>query len=264
MTIDPRALQKQFRALANPADARFLQRFFKTGSGEYGEGDRFLGIRVPITRQFTREYQGPVIPAARLLLRSPYHEERLLALLLLVRAYDRAASDGQSEIYRFYLANTRYVNNWDMVDSSAPRIVGSHLLKRNRRVLNKLGGSGNVWERRIAVLATQTFIHSGEFKPTLELAERLLHDPHGLMHKAIGWMLREVGDRDRSILEGFLVRHAATMPRSMLRYAIEKLPLRLRRRYMGARNLTLSRRTDPATPGGGVARGPGSRATASP
>jgi len=237
MTTDPRALQKRIRALSNSRDARFLQRFFKTGPGEYGEGDRFLGIRVPVTRRLIREYQGPAIPAARLLLKSPYHEERLLALLLLVRAYPRATPEAQAEIYRFYLASTPYINNWDMVDCSAPQIVGRHLLKqRDRRVLNRLARSRNLWERRIAVLATQYFIRSGEFEPTLGLAERLLNDSHDLMHKAIGWMLREVGNRDRAVLVGFLDRHAARMPRTMLRYAIEKLPPRLRHRYMKAKS----------------------------
>ncbi|HEV8123934.1 MAG TPA: DNA alkylation repair protein [Gemmatimonadales bacterium] len=235
MTTDPRALQKQVRALANPADARFLQRFFKTGPGEYGEGDRFLGIRVPVTRRLVREYQGPAIPAARQLIKSPFHEERLLAVLLLVRAYDRATPTTQVEIYRLYLSNTPYINNWDIVDSSAPHIVGRHLLKRDRRVLNRLARSRNLWERRIAVLATQSFIRAGEFTPTLHLAERLLDDRHDLMHKAIGWMLREVGDRDRSALEEFLGRYAESMPRTMLRYAIEKLPPRVRRRYMKPR-----------------------------
>lgn len=232
--IEPRALQKRIRGLANPADARFLQRFFKTGPGEYGEGDRFLGIRVPATRQLIREYRGPALPAARLLLKSRYHEERLLALLLLVRAYARAAPAEQGAIYRFYLANTRHINNWDMVDCSAPQIVGLHLMERDRRVLNRLARSRNVWERRIAVLATQSFIRSGEYGPTLDLAERLLHDRHDLMHKAVGWMLREVGNRDRSVLERFLDRYAGKMPRTMLRYAIEKLPPRLRQRYMKA------------------------------
>jgi 3-methyladenine DNA glycosylase AlkD len=235
MTTDPRALQKQVRALANPADARFLQRFFKTGPGEYGEGDRFLGIRVPVTRRLVREYQGPAIPAARQLIKSPFHEERLLAVLLLVRAYDRATPTTQVEIYRLYLSNAPYINNWDIVDSSAPHIVGRHLLKRDRRVLNRLARSRNLWERRIAVLATQSFIRAGEFTPTLHLAERLLDDRHDLMHKAIGWMLREVGDRDRSALEEFLGRYAESMPRTMLRYAIEKLPPRVRRRYMKPR-----------------------------
>lgn len=235
MTTDPRALQKEVRALANPADARFLQRFFKTGPGGYGEGDRFLGIRVPRTRRLVREYQGPAIPAARLLIKSPFHEERLLSVLLLVRAYVRATPGVQSEIYRFYLSHTRYINNWDLVDSSAPHIVGLHLLKRDRRVLSRLARSRNLWERRIAVLATQSFIRAGEFTPTLDLAERLLDDPHDLMHKAIGWMLREVGDRDRPALEEFLDRHAESMPRTMLRYAIEKLPPRVRQHYVKPR-----------------------------
>ena len=231
---EPRTLQRRIRSLRNPEDARFLQRFFKTGPGEYGEGDRFLGIRVPTMRQLVRDYRGAAIPAARLLLKSPFHEERLVGLLLLVRAYGRATPEAKTQIYRFYLANTKRVNNWDMVDCSAPQIIGVHLLERNRRVINRLARSRNLWERRIAVLATQTFIRNGEYDVTLDLARQLLRDPHDLMHKAVGWMLREVGNRDRAVLERFLDRHAARMPRTMLRYSLEKFPVALRRRYMKA------------------------------
>lgn len=236
MSDTPRALQKRIRAAANPRDAVFLQRFFRTGPGEYGEGDRFLGIRVPTTRQLIREYRGPGMPAVRLLLKSAFHEERLLALLLLVRIYERAEPGEQERLYRFYLANTRRINNWDLVDCSAPQIVGSHLEHRSRRDLTRLARSKLLWERRIAVVATQWLIRAGDFEPTLMLAERLLTDRHDLMHKAIGWMLREVGKRDRAVLRGFLDRHAARMPRTMLRYSLEHFPPRVRQRYMRAKS----------------------------
>lgn len=235
MSDTPRELRKRIRAAANPRDAVFLQRFFRTGPGEYGEGDRFLGIRVPATRQLIREYRGPSMPAVRLLLKSPYHEERLLALLLLVRIYQRAEPAERERVYRFYLAHTRHINNWDLVDCSAPPIVGRHLERRSRRDLSRLARSKDLWERRIAVVATQWLIRAGDFGPTLMLAGRLLDDRHDLMHKAIGWMLREVGKRDRSVLRGFLDRHAARMPRTMLRYSIEHFPPRLRRQYMNAK-----------------------------
>jgi 3-methyladenine DNA glycosylase AlkD len=175
------------------------------------------------------------MPAVRLLLKSPFHEERLLALLLLVRTYERAKRAERERIYRFYLANTRRINNWDLVDSSAPQIVGSHLERRSRRDLSRLARSKNLWERRIAVVATQWLIRAGDFEPTLTLAERLLTDPHDLMHKAIGWMLREVGKRDRDVLRGFLDRHAGRMPRTMLRYSLEHFAPRTRRQYMRVR-----------------------------
>jgi 3-methyladenine DNA glycosylase AlkD len=235
MSDTPRELQRRIRAAANPRDAVFLQRFFRTGPGEYGEGDRFLGIRVPTTRRLIREYRGPGMPAVRLLLNSQFHEERLLALLLLVRTYERAEPAERERIYRFYLANTRRINNWDLVDSSAPQIVGSHLERRSRRDLSRLARSKNLWERRIAVVATQWLIRAGDFEPTLTLAERLLTDPHDLMHKAIGWMLREVGKRDRDVLRGFLDRHAGRMPRTMLRYSLEHFAPRTRRQYMRVR-----------------------------
>jgi 3-methyladenine DNA glycosylase AlkD len=212
--------------------ARFVAGYFRTGPGEYGEGDRFLGIRIPVLRALVREYRGVSIDPMAALLRSEWHEARLLALLLLVDAYQRGDAGTREAIYRLYLDNTRYINNWDLVDSSAPQIVGAHLQEGDRSVLDRLATSEMLWERRIAVLATQHYIRQGEFDTTLRIAERLVKDEHDLIHKAVGWMLREVGNRDRQAEEVFLRRHHRTMPRTMLRYAIEKFPPDLRQRYL--------------------------------
>jgi 3-methyladenine DNA glycosylase AlkD len=227
-----RPIHDRLRQLADPEDARFLQRYFRTGPGEYGEGDRFLGIRVPVLRRLVREYRGLPLDAATELLRSPWHEARLLALLLLADAYARGTAEAREAVYRTYLAHTGYVDNWDLVDSSAPQIVGAHLEAGDRGVLERLAKSESLWERRIAILATQHFIRRGDCGTTLRIAEMLVDDGHDLIHKAVGWMLREVGNRDRAAEEAFLRRHHRTMPRTMLRYAIEKFPPDLRRRYL--------------------------------
>jgi 3-methyladenine DNA glycosylase AlkD len=230
---DLTAIRNALAASANPGDVPVLQRFFKTGPDEYAEGDLFIGVRVPATRAVLRRC-GAIAQAKILaLLHSPIHEERLLALLLWVRDFERGDSLRQQAIYRSYLANTEHVNNWDLVDVSAYPIVGGWLLTRSRAPLARLAGSSNFWERRIAVLATFRFIKQGESADTLALAERLLEDPHELIHKAVGWMLREVGKRvDTKVLEAFLDAHANRMPRTMLRYAIERLPERKRRGYL--------------------------------
>ena len=220
------------RREASPKDAGFLQRFFKTGPGEYGAGDKFIGIRVPVTRKLAREFRGLPRRAVVALLQSPIHEERLLALIILVNAYQRGDDTERAEIYKLYLAQLDRVNNWDLVDSSAPYIIGPYLLNRSRKILFRLARSQNLWHRRVAVLATFYFIRQGDFTDTLRLAERLREDEHDLMHKAIGWMLREIGKRDVAVLRRFLDQHAALMPRTMLRYAIEKLSERERRRYL--------------------------------
>ncbi len=225
-------IERRLREMGSEADATFLQRYFRTGPGEYGEGDRFLGIRIPALRALVREYRGVSIGEAAGLLRSEWHEARLLALLLLVDAYKRGDEPAREALYRLYLENTRYVNNWDLVDSSAPHIVGAHLAARDRGILERLARSEALWERRIAIIATQHLIRRGDFDTTLRIAELLVGDGHDLIHKAVGWMLREVGDRDRAAEEAFLRRHHRTMPRTMLRYAIEKFPPDLRRRYL--------------------------------
>jgi 3-methyladenine DNA glycosylase AlkD len=222
----------RLHALSNPEKARILQRFFKTGPGEYGEGDRFLGIRVPEVRKVAREFRGLPRRVVVELLRSEYHEERHLALLLLVDRYARRDAAAQEEIYDLYLAHTPYINNWDLVDVSAEHIVGAHLWDRDRDPLRVLARSDLLWERRIAILATFHFIRRREYVTALEIAALLLRDPHDLIHKAVGWMLREVGKRDQAVAEHFLTGHYRDMPRTMLRYAIERYPEPLRQQYL--------------------------------
>jgi 3-methyladenine DNA glycosylase AlkD len=225
-------IERELEALADPEIAAFLARFFKTGPGEYGEGDRFLGIRVPVLRRLARKHQSLDLSGCRALLVSPYHEARLLALLILVRAYDRGDEAKREEIYRLYLDHLAYVNNWDLVDSSAEHIVGRHLRDRDRSLLYDLARSSSVWERRIAIMATFGYVKAGSFDETLRIADLLLSDPHELIHKAVGWMLREVGKRDRGVAEAFLRPRYRRMPRTMLRYAIERYPEALRQAYL--------------------------------
>jgi 3-methyladenine DNA glycosylase AlkD len=226
------ALRKELHALADPADAKFLQGFFKTAPGQYGAGDKFLGLRVPDLRRFVREYSELDDSHALEMLESPWHEERLLALLLLVHKYSRGDRPAQAKLHRAYLANTRYINNWDLVDASAQYIVGAHLDVGNIGLLERLARSKNMWERRIAIVSTFHFIRKGEFRPTLKIAALLVDDSHDLIHKAVGWMLREVGKRDRSAEDAFLSKYYRTMPRTMLRYAIERHPERVRKQYL--------------------------------
>jgi 3-methyladenine DNA glycosylase AlkD len=232
-------IREALRAEAIPENAAILQRFFKTGVGEYAEGDEFLGVRVPATRKLvpmTDELEETSIVE---LLRSRWHEERLLALLVMVRRYHRGGEVERARLWKLYLANTRWINNWDLVDSSAPGIPGRWVADhpRDLAVLSRLARSQDLWERRIAILATFEMTRRKEYSATLELSEALLHDEHDLIHKACGWMLREVGKRDENALGGFLSKHAETMPRTMLRYALEKLPPSERRRWMTRRDL---------------------------
>ncbi|HEX6993360.1 MAG TPA: DNA alkylation repair protein [Gammaproteobacteria bacterium] len=225
-------IEQELQGLADPESAERLARYFKTGPGEYGEGDRFLGIRVPVLRKLARKHASLGLPGCRALLVSPYHEARMLALLLLVQAYDRGDEALREAIYRLYLDHTACVNNWDLVDSSAECIVGPHLENREKTVLYDLTRSTSVWERRIAIMATFCYVKAGSFDETLRVADMLLQDTHDLIHKAVGWMLREVGKRDRATAEAFLRPRYRRMPRTMLRYAIEKYPDELRRRYL--------------------------------
>jgi 3-methyladenine DNA glycosylase AlkD len=228
----PLEVIERLRAIGDPKRAKASQWYFKTGPGEYGEGDLFVGIPVPALRTLAREYGSLPLPETVSLLRSEIHEARLLALLILVRAYGRADGAQQEEIFRLYLENTRFINNWDLVDSSAPYIVGPHLLGRSREALRALAGSSLLWERRIAVLATFRYIKEGDFSESLHIAGALLRDPEDLIHKATGWMLREIGRYDQAAEEGFLKVHYRGMPRTMLRYAIERFPEDLRRQYL--------------------------------
>ncbi len=215
---------QQLKALATPEVAAGSARFFKTGPGQYGEGDIFIGVRVPVIRKLAKEYQSLPLSEVDALLQSTVHEERLLGLLVLVLSLGKKPNDYRSDVYRFYLERTDRVNNWDLVDTSAPPIVGGYLRDKpakDRRVLDRLAKSPSVWERRIAIVATQWLIRDKQFEDTLRVGEKLLGDRHDLIHKAVGWMLREVGEQDEPTLASFLMSHAAVMPRTMLRYAIE-------------------------------------------
>ena len=236
------SVRRDLRKLARPDRAKSNAWFFKTGPGEYGAGDRFLGLTVPQLRTIAREYRDMPLKYVVTLLRSPWHEERLLALLIMVGQYARAGKATRQAIHQLYLGNTRSINNWDLVDSSAAQIVGAHLEPRDRRVLRRLARSESLWERRIAMIATYHYIRQRDFKDALTIAGLLRRDEHDLIHKAVGWMLREIGKRDRGAEERFLRKHARTMPRTMLRYAIEKFPQPLRRRY-----LSMSRRRGAGT-----------------
>ena len=225
-------LREELYGLADPADAVHLQRFFKTGPGEYGAGDRFLGLRVPALRKLVRDYRQLDDSHALEMLASSWHEERLLALMLLVEGYGRGDDSRRERIHRAYLDHTRYINNWDLVDASAGYIVGPHLNPKGIALLERLARSADIWERRIAIVSTFHFIKRNEFEPTLKVARLLLEDSHDLIHKAVGWMLREVGKRDRKVLDAFLKKHYHKMPRTMLRYAIERHPERIRKQYL--------------------------------
>jgi 3-methyladenine DNA glycosylase AlkD len=225
-------IREELYALADPADAVHLQRFFKTAPGEYGAGDKFLGLRVPALRKLVRDYRQLDDSHALEMLASSWHEERLLALMLLVEGYGRGDESRRERIHRAYLDHTRFINNWDLVDASAGYIVGPHLYPGEIDLLERLARSDDIWERRIAIISTFHFIKRKEFGPTLKIARLLLEDSHDLIHKAVGWMLREVGKRDRKVEDAFLKKHYLKMPRTMLRYAIERHPETLRKRYL--------------------------------
>lgn len=229
------ALREKLYALADAERAVQLQRYFKTGPGEYAEGDRFLGLRVPQIRRLAKAHDNLTLAEMHTLLDSPIHEERLLALLLMVRRFERGDERQRREIYRCYLESTDRINNWDLVDLSARQIVGGWLAGRSRKPLYRLARSRSLWERRIAVLATFHFIDSCDYADALQIAEILLNDTHDLIHKAVGWMLREVGKRDPEVEEAFLQQHYRVMPRTMLRYAIERFPERRRQAYLKGR-----------------------------
>ncbi len=225
-------IQKRLKQLASSETAEILQKFFKTGPGEYGEGDIFIGVKVPDLRKLAKEFQDITTPEVRALLASSIHEERLLALLILVRNFASGDEITKKKIYELYLENTPFINSWDLVDGSAHHIVGAFLMGKNKAPLFRLAKSENLWERRIAIISTFYFIKLGQYQETLGIAEILLTDPEDLIHKAVGWMLREIGKRDRVAEETFLKKHYMKMPRTMLRYAIEKFPEPKRQRYL--------------------------------
>jgi 3-methyladenine DNA glycosylase AlkD len=229
-------IRKQLRKLSNKEKAKDLQRFFKTGPGEYGEGDVFLGIRVPELRKVAKEYQAVTIREVKKLLKSSIHEERLLALLILVRMVSKGNETERKKIYELYLKNTRFVNNWDLVDGSAEHIVGAFLMNKSKAPLYHLAESENLWERRISIMSTFHFIKHNQFSETLKISKTLLSDKEDLIHKAVGWMLREIGKRDLLTEENFLEQHYMAMPRTMLRYAIERFSESKRKWYLFGKN----------------------------
>ena len=225
-------LKSDLKRHGDKEQARILSRFFKTGPGEYAEGDIFLGIKVPVLRTLAAQYQLLTLADTLLLLKSPIHEERFLSLIILILKYQKACPHDKEKIYKVYLKHTQYINNWDLVDVSAKQIIGAHLLSRDRSPLYKLAVSPSLWRRRIAILSTFHFIEHNDFADTLKIAKILIRDPHDLIHKAVGWMLREVGKRNIGPEEEFLKANYSIMPRTMLRYAIERFPERTRLAYL--------------------------------
>jgi len=226
------ALRRRMNELADKNVAETMSWFFKTGKGEYGEGDKFIGLKVPVQRKIAGEFRELDYKDLSVLLSSKIHEERLIALLILVERYKKSSEAEKEFIYKFYLRQKKGINNWDLVDLSAPKIIGEHLLKRNKKILLRFAGSENIWERRIAILSTYAFIRKNEFETTLQIADILLEDKHDLIHKAVGWMLREIGKKDLVTEEKFLKLYYKKMPRTMLRYAIEKFPESKRKKYL--------------------------------
>lgn len=231
-TISLENLRRDLQRLGNKEKAVFVAGYFKTGKGEYGEGDTFLGITVPLQRQVAKKYQSLSLKSTLSLLHSSTHEERFVALEILVMKYEKGSTKEKQAIVRAYLKNLAYINNWDLVDTSAPYILGDYLFDKPRKVLYTLAKSKNLWERRVAIISTSAFIRQGDFTDTFKIAEILLQDPHDLIHKAVGWMLREVGNKSQTAEEKFLRRHYKVMPRTMLRYAIEKFLPDLRKKYL--------------------------------
>lgn len=230
--MDLKSLKKEMALVANAKQAKILQRFFKTGKGEYGEGDIFLGIRVPEQRKIAKEYSGLSLPRIQELLESDIHEHRLVGLLILIEKYNKSDEENKGNIFNFYLKNSKKINNWDLVDLSAHKIIGEFLIDKDKKILYELAQSKNLWEKRIAIVSTFAFIKKEEFVDTLRISEILLDDSHDLIHKAVGWMLREVGKKDEKSLEKFLEKHYKKIPRTTLRYSIEKFEEKKRKKYL--------------------------------
>jgi len=222
-------IKEDLQSYASPEKAKILQRFFKTGKGEYGEGDVFLGLKVPETRKIAEKYKELSLLDIQKLLDSKIHEHRLVGLLILVDKYEKS---NNKEIVDFYLANTKNINNWDLVDLTAHKILGHYLLDKDRTLLYNLARSNDLWEKRISIISTFYFIKNNDFKDALKISEILLNDKHDLIHKAVGWMLREIGKRDQKAEEKFLKKYYKKMPRTMLRYAIEKFDEKKRKAYL--------------------------------
>lgn len=225
-----KALEERIIKEKDLEKAKVLQKFFKTGKGEYGEGDVFYGITVPKIRVIAKEFKDIGFNEIQELISSKVHENRMLGLLILIEKFKK--SQDKEKIVEFYLNNTKNINNWDLVDLSAPNIIGAYLSDKDKNILNKLSRSENLWERRIAIVSCLYFIKNNEFSDTLKISEILLKDKHDLIHKSVGWMLREVGKKNQEILIEFLKKNYKNMPRTMLRYSIEKFPLEKRMKYL--------------------------------
>lgn len=227
-------LLKKFKSKSNPQKAVSYQRFFKTGPGQYGEGDLFLGVTVPQQRILAKEFKDLPLNDIKTLLKSKYHEHRLTSLFILIHQFNQAEEKERDRIVEFYCSNRQYINNWDLVDSSAAQILGTHLLTHpnEKNILYEYVKSNSLWDRRIAIIATFAFIKKSKFDDTINMSLLLLQDEHDLMHKAVGWMLREVGKKEPSALKSFLNAHAPNMPRTALRYAIEKFDATTRKHYL--------------------------------
>ena len=230
MTV--RNIRRKLQQLGSKDKAKVLQRFFKTGPGEYGEGDVFIGVRVPELRRLVKEYPDITIKEVMQLLSSTIHEERFFALLMLVSKFSKGNETVKKRIYELYLQHTKFINSWDLVDGSAHQIVGAFLMDKSKEPIYRLAKSNNLWERRIAILATFHFIKHDNYSETLKISKILLTDDQDLIHKAVGWMLREIGKRHMSTEEIFLKKHHKRMPRTMLRYAVEKFPESKRQKYL--------------------------------
>ncbi|TGK04931.1 DNA alkylation repair protein [Leptospira semungkisensis] len=223
---------QEIRSFADPKKVSILSSFFKTGKGQYGEGDIFLGIQVPPLRKLSKKYRGLPLSELQKIVSSKYHEERLAGFFILCETFQKSEEPYRKKLHQFYLKNLKYVNNWDLVDLSAREMIGDYLIDKDRSLLFKLAKSKDLWEKRIAIIATYAFIRQGDFSDTFKISEILLHDKEDLIHKAVGWMLREAGNRNLKAETEFLDKHAHVMPRTMLRYAIEKFPDKLKKKYM--------------------------------
>jgi 3-methyladenine DNA glycosylase AlkD len=233
MTKRTRSIHDELVHLSDTEKAKLLAKYFQTGEGGYGEGDIFIGVTVPMLRKLAKEnYQFCSLKDLSELLRSEIHEERAVALLMLILCFQKGNNHRRADIVRVYLAHTPFINNWDLVDLSARDILGGYFFDRSRKTIYRLARSKLIWERRMAVLATFYFINHDDFSDSILLAKRLLGDPHDLIHKAVGWMLREVGKKNMAQLEAFLDEHVSKMPRTMLRYAIERFPESKRKVYL--------------------------------
>jgi len=234
MATNLKAVHEDLESLSDPDDVKNLRRFFKTGPGEYGEGDQFRGIRVPVTRKLAQKFKDLSITDIEELLQSKFHEDRLLALFLLIQHFQKGDPNSQKLIYDLYLKNIRFINNWDLVDSSAEHILGAWLSDKCKDLLFDFTHSDSLWKRRIAIMSTFHYIKKGEFDISLRIAEILRNDPEDLIQKAVGWMLREIGKRDLATEETFLKKYYKELPRTMLRYAIEKFPEEKRQKYLNS------------------------------